>query len=206
MGNPLATRSGLPPRRCWAATVAAPAQQPAAPAPATIKIGIVTFLTGPAAAPFGIPEDDAAEILVENLNAGKVPAPYNQVGFGGAKLEVKFIDEAGSTAQQVTEYRNLVQRDKVDVVLGYVSSGNCLAIVPLAEELQQRPCSTFAAHRASTRRSRANTCSASIRTPPWTTWRRRNTRSTRTRTSRSIRASTRTTPGGRIPGATSIWR
>jgi len=29
----------------------------------------------------------------------------------------------------VTEYRNLVQRDKVDVVLGYVSSGIGLAIV-----------------------------------------------------------------------------
>jgi branched-chain amino acid transport system substrate-binding protein len=120
-----------------AATVAASAQQPPAPAPATIKIGIVTFLTGPAAAPFGIPGRNAAEILAENLNAGKVPAPYNQVGFGGAKLEIKFVDEAGSTAQQVTEYRNLVQRDKVDVVLGYVSSGNCLAIVPVAEELQQ---------------------------------------------------------------------
>jgi branched-chain amino acid transport system substrate-binding protein len=37
----------------------------------------------------------------------------------------------------VTEYRNLVQRDNVDVVLGYVSSGNCLAIVPVAEELQK---------------------------------------------------------------------
>ena len=60
----------------------APAQQAVAPAP--IKIGIVTFLTGPAAAPFGIPGRNAAEILVENLNAGKLPAPYNQVGLGGA--------------------------------------------------------------------------------------------------------------------------
>jgi branched-chain amino acid transport system substrate-binding protein len=119
-----------------AAIDAATAQQPAT-APAPIKIGIVTFLTGPAAAPFGIPGRNAAEILVEHLNAGKVPAPYNQIGFGGAKLEVKYVDEAGSTAQQVTEYRNLVQRDQVDVVLGYVSSGNCLAIVPVAEELQK---------------------------------------------------------------------
>ena len=113
----------------------APAQQAAAPAP--IKIGIVTFLTGPAAAPFGIPGRNSAEILVENLNAGKLPAPYNQVGFGGAKIEAKYVDEAGSTAQQVTEYRNLVQRDNVDVVVGYISSGNCLAIVPVAEELQK---------------------------------------------------------------------
>jgi branched-chain amino acid transport system substrate-binding protein len=126
---------GLAAALTLASVATAPAQQPAAPAP--IKIGIVTFLTGPAAAPFGIPGRNSAEILIENLNAGKVPAPYNQIGFGGAKIEVKYVDEAGSTAQQVTEYRNLVQRDNVDVVLGYVSSGNCLAIVPVAEELQR---------------------------------------------------------------------
>jgi branched-chain amino acid transport system substrate-binding protein len=126
---------GLATALTLASVATAPAQQPAAPAP--IKIGIVTFLTGPAAAPFGIPGRNSAEILIENLNAGKVPAPYNQIGFGGAKIEVKYVDEAGSTAQQVTEYRNLVQRDNVDVVLGYVSSGNCLAIVPVAEELQR---------------------------------------------------------------------
>src|SRR5205823_226966 len=37
---------------------------------------------------------------------------------------------------QVTEYRNLVQRDNVDAVVGYVSSGSCLAVVPVAEELK----------------------------------------------------------------------
>jgi branched-chain amino acid transport system substrate-binding protein len=115
--------------------VGAKAQQPAAAAP--VKIGFVTFLTGPAAAPFGIPERNAAEILVENLNAGKVPAPYNKVGLGGAKIEPKFVDEAGSAADQVTQYRNLVERDHVDVVIGYVSSGNCLAIAPVAEELKE---------------------------------------------------------------------
>jgi branched-chain amino acid transport system substrate-binding protein len=113
--------------------IPASAQQ-AAPPP--IKIGIVTFLTGPAAAPFGIPGRNAAEILIENLNAGKMPAPYNTIGLGGAKIEAKFVDEAGSTANVVTEFRNLVQRDKVDVVVGYVSSGSCLAIAPVAEELQ----------------------------------------------------------------------
>jgi Periplasmic binding protein len=103
------------------------------PTQAPVKVGIVTFLTGPAAAPFGIPGRNAAEILIESLNAGSLPAPYNRVGLGGAKIEAKFVDEAGSTAQQVTEFRNLVQRDKVDVVVGYVSSGNCLAVAPVAE-------------------------------------------------------------------------
>jgi branched-chain amino acid transport system substrate-binding protein len=115
----------------------APPPAPTAAPPATIKIGFVTFLTGPAAAPFGIPDRNAAEILVENLNSGKVPAPYNQIGLGGAKIEAKYVDETGSAADQVTQYRNLVERDHVDVVIGYVSSGNCLAIAPVAEEMKQ---------------------------------------------------------------------
>ncbi len=105
--------------------------------PPPVKIGFVTFLTGPAAAPFGIPDHNAAELLVEQLNAGKVPAPYTQVGLGGAKIEPKFLDEAGSAADVVTQFRNLAERDHVDVVVGYVSSGNCLAVTPVAEELKQ---------------------------------------------------------------------
>ena len=105
--------------------------------PAPVKVGFVTFLTGPAAAPFGIPDHNAAVMLVEQLNAGKVPAPYNRIGLGGAKIEAKFIDEAGSAADVVTNFRNLVERDHVDVVVGYVSSGNCLAVTPVAEELKQ---------------------------------------------------------------------
>jgi branched-chain amino acid transport system substrate-binding protein len=120
-----------------APSVTAPTAPATSAAPQPIKIGIVTFLTGPAAAPFGIPDRNGAEILIENLNAGKVPAPYNQVGLGGAKIDPKFVDEAGSAADQVTQFRNLVERDHVDVVIGYVSSGNCLAIVPVAEELKQ---------------------------------------------------------------------
>lgn len=114
---------------------AAMAQQPAAPG-GSVKLGIVSFLTGPAAGPFGIPGRNAAEVIIEGLNSGALPAPYNKIGLGGAKIEAKYVDEAGSTANQVTEYRNLVQRDGVDAVVGYVSSGNCLAVVPVAEELK----------------------------------------------------------------------
>ena len=104
---------------------------------APVKIGLVTFLSGPAASPFGVPARNAAEIVVETLNAGKAPAPYATKGFGGAKIETEIIDESGSSTTQVTEFRNLVQRDKVDLVIGYVSSGNCLAIAPVAEELKK---------------------------------------------------------------------
>ena len=116
-----------------AAVMPAQAQQPAR---RPVKLGIVSFLTGPAAAPFGIPGRNGAEIVIEALNAGKAPAPFNNVGLGGAKIEAKYVDEAGTIANVVTEFRNLVQRDKVDAVVGYVSSGSCLAVTPVAEELK----------------------------------------------------------------------
>ena len=109
-----------------------------APASAqNVKIGVVTFLSGPAAAPFGVPAKNAAEFVVEQFNAGSAPAPYGKKGFGGATIETVMLDEAGSTTTQVTEFRNLVQRHNVDLVIGYVSSGNCLAIAPVAEELKK---------------------------------------------------------------------
>jgi len=101
-----------------------------------IKLGIVSFLSGPAAAPFGMPGRNGAEIVIEAFNAGTAPAPFGTVGLGGTKIEAKYVDEAGSTAQVVTEFRNLVQRDQVDAVVGYVSSGSCLAVTPVAEELK----------------------------------------------------------------------
>ena len=54
----------------------------------SIKIGFVTFLSGPAAGPLGVPAKMAAEAIVESLNAGKVPAPYQQKGYGGSPLEL----------------------------------------------------------------------------------------------------------------------
>ncbi len=114
-----------------AAACAAAAQE------ATLKIGIVTFLSGGGAGPFGVPARNAAELTVEALNAGTVPAPYNKKGIAGARIETVIIDEAGGTTKQVTEYRNLVQRQNVDLVIGYISSGDCLAVAPVAEELKK---------------------------------------------------------------------
>ena len=105
---------------------------PASLAQQPIKVGIVTFLSGPAAGPFGIPARNAAELTAELLNTGTLPVPYTQKGFGGTPIELVIIDEAGGPQKQVAEYRNLVPR--VDIVIGYISSGDCLAIAPVAEE------------------------------------------------------------------------
>lgn len=102
----------------------------------TYKVGVVTFLSGAAAGPFGVPAKNAADLIVDALNAGTVPAPYGTKGFAGKEIEVVLIDEKGSATEQVTEFRNLVQQKKVDAVIGYISSGHCLAIAPVAEELK----------------------------------------------------------------------
>src|SRR5690606_5751376 len=70
-----------------------------------VRVGIVSFLTGPAAVPFGVPGRNAAELIIDAINEGTLPAPYNEAGLGGAPIEARYIDEAGSTANQVTEYR-----------------------------------------------------------------------------------------------------
>jgi len=105
--------------------------------PAPVKIGVIVFLSGPAASPFGVPARNSAELMAEMLNAGKVPAPYATTGFGGSRLETVIIDEAGGASTVVTEYRNLIQRSKVDLVIGVIASGDCLAVAPVAEELKK---------------------------------------------------------------------
>ena len=101
-----------------------------------IRIGVVTFLSGPGAGPMGIPGRNAAELAFDSLNAGTVPAPYQSKGFGGTPIEMVLIDEAGSTSNVVTQYRNLVQRQNIGMVIGYISSGSCMAVAPIAEELK----------------------------------------------------------------------
>jgi len=103
----------------------------------TFKLGIVSFLSGQAAESFGIPAVNGAKVVIEAFNAGKAPAPYNKVGFGGVKIEPVYVDENGGATKQVQELRNLYDREKVDAVVGYVGSGDCLAVAPVAEEMKK---------------------------------------------------------------------
>ena len=111
---------------CWSAS----AQE-------TFKVGIVSFLSGQAAESFGIPAVNGAKVLVDAFNKGQAPAPYNKKGFGGLTIEPIYVDENGGATKQVQELRNLYDRDKVDAVVGYVGSGDCLAVAPVAEELKK---------------------------------------------------------------------
>ena len=113
---------------CALVAGAALAQQP-------LRVGIVTFLSGPAAGPFGVPARNGFELVAEMMNTGSVPAPYTGKGYGGRAIELVIVDEAGGPQKQVAEFRNLAQR--TDLIVGYISSGDCLAIAPVAEELKK---------------------------------------------------------------------
>lgn len=120
-----------------AAAVCAAGFTTGAQAQETFKVGIVSFLSGQAAESFGIPAVNGAKVLLDAFNKGTAPAPYNKPGFGGMKLEFVYVDENGGATKQVQELKNLYDREKVDVVVGYVSSGDCLAVAPAAEEMKK---------------------------------------------------------------------
>lgn len=110
-----------------AMAVAAPAQ-----AADTFKMGIISFFSGPAAGSVGIPQQKASELLIAAINAGELPAPYDTPGIGGLQVEGIYVDE--NSKQKSADYKRLVNKDGVSAIVGYVSSGNCKAMAPLAEE------------------------------------------------------------------------
>lgn len=95
--------------------------------PAELKIGITTFLSGPASV-FGVPAKAAAEILIDDMNA--------QGGIGGVKIVPTFIDEGIGGDKMLSEYRRLVQEQGTKVMLSAISSGNCNIVAPVAEDLK----------------------------------------------------------------------
>jgi branched-chain amino acid transport system substrate-binding protein len=132
--------NGLKAARHWRrGCIAAAVSLAALPALAqeTFKVGIVSFLSGQAAESFGVPAINGAKVLIDSFNKGAAPAPYNKVGFGGMKIEPIYVDENGGATKQVQEMRALYDRDKVDAVVGYVGSGDCLAVAPVAEEMKK---------------------------------------------------------------------
>src|SRR5215208_676239 len=75
-----------------------------------LRIGVITFLSGPAAGPFGVPAKNASDLVAEALNKGGQIPGYEKKGFGGRAIELVYVDEAGGPSKVVTEYRNLVDR------------------------------------------------------------------------------------------------
>jgi len=95
--------------------------------PTELKIGITTFMSGPASV-FGVPAKAAAELMIEDINA--------QGGIGGVKLSATYIDEGAGADKMLSEYRRVVQEMGVKTMLASISSGNCNIVAPVAEDLK----------------------------------------------------------------------
>jgi ABC-type branched-subunit amino acid transport system substrate-binding protein len=82
-------------------------------AAAPIKVGIATDLTG-AIAYEGTANANVAKMVVEDINSAG--------GILGRPIELLIVDTASDESVAVANVRRLIQRDKVDVVLGGITS------------------------------------------------------------------------------------
>ena len=93
----------------------------------SIKIGTFLAVTGPAAF-LGDPELKTLQLYVGAIN--------QQGGLLGKPVELIHYDTGGNAKEAVNFFKRLVKKDQVDIIVGGSSSGESLAVMPLAEEEQ----------------------------------------------------------------------
>ena len=82
-----------------------------------ITIAVPSFLTGGAAGPFGIPAMNGAKMVADAINAGKLPAPYDAKGFGGATATIEPIDEVGAPQSKLQNIATLLKSRVLTLLL-----------------------------------------------------------------------------------------
>jgi branched-chain amino acid transport system substrate-binding protein len=94
-------------------------------AAAPIKIGALFAVTGPASF-LGEPEKNTLELLVKEANAkGK-----------GPKIELVVYDTGGDVTKAVQLANKLIKNDHVVAIIGPSTTGETMAVIPLAEKEQ----------------------------------------------------------------------
>ncbi len=95
--------------------------------PTEIGFGIFTFTSGPAAA-YGMPGRNAAELVINQINASG--------GIGGVPIKPIYVDEGQGTDGVIAEFRRLASDNANQAMIAALSSANCLALAPVAEQLK----------------------------------------------------------------------
>lgn len=88
-----------------------------------LRIGLLLSLTGPAA-PFGIPERDAVEVLAKKMN--------DEGGINGRKIELSIYDDATNPTESARGATQLIQQNKVVAIIGSTTGSGTLAAAPVA--------------------------------------------------------------------------
>ena len=91
----------------------------------TIKIGMIMSLTGDAAA-YGTHSLNGTKIAVEEINAAG--------GVRGKKIELIIEDDENKPEKAIDVFNKLVDKDKVDIIIGATTSKCSLAVAPLAQQ------------------------------------------------------------------------
>jgi branched-chain amino acid transport system substrate-binding protein len=99
----------------------------AALAAAPIKIGALFSVTGPASF-LGEPEKNTLELLVKEANA--------KGGIKGSKIELVIYDTGGDVTKAVQLANKLIKNDHVAAIVGPSTTGETMAVIPVAEKEQ----------------------------------------------------------------------
>lgn len=91
----------------------------------TIKVGSFLAVTGPASF-LGDPELKTLQMYIEAINKNG--------GIDGKMVELVHYDTAGKAKEAVKFAKRLIQKDKVDVIVGGSTSGTSIAVMPLVEK------------------------------------------------------------------------
>ncbi|MSM38393.1 MAG: ABC transporter substrate-binding protein [Geobacter sp.] len=90
-----------------------------------IRIGALFSVTGPASF-LGEPERNTLEMLVKEANT--------KGGIKGRKLELVVYDTQGDATKAVQLATKLIKNDKVKVIVGPSTTGETMAVIPVAEK------------------------------------------------------------------------
>lgn len=91
----------------------------------TIKVGTFLAVTGPASF-LGDPELKTMQMYVDEVNATG--------GIDGRQVELVHYDTGGQAKEAVGFVKRLIQKDKVDVIVGGSTSGSTMAVIPEVED------------------------------------------------------------------------
>ena len=90
----------------------------------TIKIGGVFSLSGPVAV-YGVECRQGIDLAIEEINAAG--------GINGKMIEMITEDDEGNPEKTVNAYKKLTTKDRVNVIIGSMTSGCCSAMASLAQ-------------------------------------------------------------------------
>lgn len=105
---------------------ATPQQAPAGASKGEFKIGLLSGFSGPYAA-FGPDMANCADVYLDQHNGM----------LGGMKVSTVQEDEGATSQDALNKARKLIEQDKVDVIMGIVSSANALALRDVIDQAQK---------------------------------------------------------------------